>query len=300
MGIVDSTAYEPLKEAARVFEETENSNFSLGYLINYFLGDIHYNNQNYRLADQYYNQSLNFAKQEKDSVHVFDSYLAHYWNEIVQKNYDVGKKYLDSLTLFYGKLPEKDFFILNAQSVYYSSTSRYDNALMQEKALLSLEPAQLEKINLSRVYYNISSLYNNLNSLDSAMLYGQIAIDNIKDTTDLQNYVLYNNVADIAEKNKDYLTANKYRKIGTSMYKQTVKERLDTQIMELEKRYDFSEAENIALKSQQGLLTSIIWSLALGLLFVLSIFLNFRMRRISKMKLSMAKHEAETQVYILI
>lgn len=294
-GISDSTAFEPLKQAAHAFEERGCVNPSLGYLVYYFLGDIHYNNQNYHLANQYFNNTLKYAKTEKDSVHIFDAYLALYWNEMLQSNYELSKNYLDTLSGFYGKLPEKDFFVLNAKSVFFESNEDYKSALKQEQAMLSLEPAQLEKINKARIYYNISNLYKNIGQLDSAMLYGQISIDQIKDTTDRQNYVLYDNVADIAEQQLNYLIANKYRKRASSLYQQSVRDRLDTQIMELEKKYDLSEAENITLKSQQNLLYAIIAAFLLGFLLIFSVLFSLWRRRREKMKLLIARHEAETQ-----
>ena len=47
MGIMDSTVYEPLREAESLFNASVNPNPSLGYLINYFLGNINYNGRNY-------------------------------------------------------------------------------------------------------------------------------------------------------------------------------------------------------------------------------------------------------------
>ncbi|MFA7140543.1 MAG: hypothetical protein WC126_06000, partial [Proteiniphilum sp.] len=78
MGVKDSTVYEPLREANRLFQVSTQPDASIGYMINYFLGNIHYNNRNFSSADDYFYSALTYAEQEKDSVHRFDSYLALY------------------------------------------------------------------------------------------------------------------------------------------------------------------------------------------------------------------------------
>ena len=74
MGVKDSTVYEPLREADRLLKSMPESDPSLGYLINYFLGNVHYNNRNYSSASQYFQTALNYANEEDDSTHVFDTY----------------------------------------------------------------------------------------------------------------------------------------------------------------------------------------------------------------------------------
>ena len=115
LGVKDSTVYEPLREADRLLQSMAQPDPSLGYLINYFLGDIHYNSRNYSSAAQYYQKTLDYANRENDSTHIFDTYLAFFWNEMLHENVEQGKQYLDSLSSFYNYLPEKDYYILNAQ-----------------------------------------------------------------------------------------------------------------------------------------------------------------------------------------
>jgi hypothetical protein len=67
-----------------------------------------------------------------------------------------GKLYLDSLSVYYNKLPEKDYFILNAQSLYYDLTDEPEKALEKEKKKLLTYNLQEESVQLSRLYYNIS------------------------------------------------------------------------------------------------------------------------------------------------
>ena len=295
MGITDSTVYEPLKKADHIFHTQKNPDPAIGYILHYFLGNTHYYNGNFELAGKYFQESLHNAKLKNDSLHIFDAYLAIYWNEMRQTDFDAGKKYVDTLSLFFDKIPDRNHLILNAQSVYYEATKEFEKALDCDKKLLTLTKSQKEDIDFSSLYYAISTRYSTLNQLDSAMLYGQIALENIVDEVNKSNYLLYENVANIAEKQQNYFLANTYRQKAFDLYEKSVKDRLNTQVMELEKKYDLSEAENIALRSQQNTLIIAIIALFLAMLATILIMLNVKNRREAKIKLMQLEHEAETR-----
>jgi len=295
MGITDSTVYEPLKKADHIFHTQKNPDPATGYILHYFMGNTHYYNGNFELAGKYFQESLHNAKLKNDSLHIFDAYLAIYWNKMAQSDFDTGRKYLDSLSFFFDKITDKNYLILNAQSVYYEATKEFDKALDCDKKLLTLTKSQKEDIDFSSLYFAISTRYSTLNQLDSAMLYGQIAIESIVDENKKENYLFYDNVADIAEKQQNYSLANTYRQSAFTMYEKSVKDRLNTQVMELEKKYDLSEAENIALKSQQNTLIIAIIALLLAMLATILIMLNVKNRREAKIKLMQLEHEAETR-----
>ncbi|HMM16044.1 MAG TPA: hypothetical protein PKC47_00705 [Petrimonas sp.] len=295
MGVTDSTVYEPLKKADHIFHTQKNPDPATGYILHYFMGNTHYYNGNFELAGKYFQETLHNAKLKNDSSHIFDAYLAIYWNEMGQSDFDTGKKYVDSLTSFFDKIPGKNYLILNAQSVYYEATKKFEKALECDKKLLSLTKSQKEDIDFSSLYYAISTRYSTLNQLDSAMLYGQIAIESIVDENKKENYLFYDNVANIAEKQQNYLLANTYRQKAFDLYEKSVKDRLNTQVMELEKKYDLSEAENIALRSQQNTLIIAIIALFLAMLATILIMLNVKNRREAKIKLMQLEHEAETR-----
>lgn len=297
MGVKDSTVFEPLKEADKLFQEQLSPDPTLGYLINYFLGNIHYNNRNYTTANEYFLRSLGFARQEKDSMHIFDTLLALYWNEMQQKEFVKGKTYLDSLSSYFNKLPGKDYFILNAQSVYFDIVDEPEKALEKEKAKLSLNEKQEEAIDLSRVYFNISNIYVGLEQLDSAMLHAQMAIDLIEDSTYRQNHLYFQNVANIAEKQSNFVLANNYRKIAADLYKNSVNDRLNTQIAELEKKYDLTEAENAMLRARQQNYLIIFSGLLLLIVVIFIALYAWRERKVSKMKLLQAEQTVKQQEY---
>ncbi|WP_294082321.1 hypothetical protein [Proteiniphilum sp. UBA5384] len=295
IGIKDSTVYEPLREAGRLLSEMDNPDTSLGYLINYFLGNIHYNNRSYTSADEYFRRTLDYAHQEKDSIHLFDTYLALYWNEMEQEKFDKGKLYLDTLSNFYNRLSGKDYFILNAQSIYYDVTGELEKALEREKELLRITFKQKENIELSRVYYSISYRFVALEQLDSAMVYAQKAIEFIQDTTNRQNYLYYQNVANIAEKQNNFVLSNEYLRNAFDLYKQSISTRLDTHIVELEKKYDLSETENEVLRARQQNLRIVIGALILAIVLIFIAMYALKVRRATKLKLIQAEHKMEQQ-----
>ena len=293
MGIKDSTVFEPLKEADRLFQSMELPDPSLGYMINYFLGNIHYNNLNFTLADNYFQHALANARREKDSTHVFDTHLALYWNEMQQKDFEKGRLHLDSLSAYFHNLPGKDYFILNAQSIYYDITGEPEKAL--ESAKLMLHDEQNENTDLSRVYFNISDRFVGFGQLDSAMYYAQMAIELIEDSTYRQNHLYFQNVANIAEKQSDFELANSYRKKAAEFYKNSITERLNTQIAELEKKYDLTEAENATLRARQQNFRIVIGGLLLVIVLIIVIMYAWRTRKIGKMKLQQAELTLQQQ-----
>jgi tetratricopeptide (TPR) repeat protein len=295
MGVKDSTVFEPLKEADRLFQSMVPPDPSLGYLINYFLGNIHYNNRNYATANDYFQRTLGFARQEKDSMHVFDTYLALYWNEMQQKDFVKGKLYLDSLSAFYNKLPGKDYFILNAQSIYFDIVDEPEKALEKEKQQLQIYSKQDENIDLSRLYYVISDRYVGFGQLDSAMLYAQMAIDCIEDSTYRQNHLYFLNVANIAEKQGNYSLSITYLRRAFELLNQSIKDRLDTQIAELEKKYDLTEAENEILRTRQQSLRIIIGALVLVIILIMISMSALMVRRKANMRLLQAEHRMQQQ-----
>ncbi|OJV38515.1 MAG: hypothetical protein BGO33_06900 [Bacteroidia bacterium 43-41] len=294
MGITDSTVYEPLKKADNLFHSQKDPNPTTGYILHYFLGNTHFSNASYALADKYFQESLYNAKLKNDSTHIFDAYLAIFWNKMAQSDFDNGKKYVDTLSLFFNRIPDKNYLILNAQSVYFEATKEFEKALECDKLRLRLAPIQKD-IDFSSLYYTISDRYSVLNQLDSAMLYGQMAIENIVDENKKENYLFYENIANIAEKQQNYFLANTYRQKAFAWYEKSIKERLNTQVMELEKKYDLSEAENIALRSQQNTLLIAIVALLLAMLATVLIMLNVKNRREARIKLMKLEHEAETR-----
>ena len=295
MGVKDSTVYDPLREADGLLRSMPQPDPSLGYLVNYFLGNIHYNNRNYPTAHDYFRRTLDFAREENDSLHVFDTYLALYWNEMEQKEFVGGQKYLDTLSSFYNLLPGKDYFILNAQSIFYDVIGEPGKALEREKELLLVTSQQKENIDLSRLYYNMSYRFITIEQLDSAMIYAQLAIEHIQDTLYRQNYLYYQNAANIAESSGNYFLADRYRKEALNLYRSSTTDRLDIQVAELEKKYDLTEAENEILRARQQNLIMVIAALGLFIIMIFILMYLRKVRRATQLKLLQAEYTMQQQ-----
>lgn len=299
MGITDSTVYQPLKEALLILDGQKDSDLTLLYFANYFMGVIHKNNVNKDIAGQYFQNALKYASLENNTTHIFDAYLSLFWNSLNEvDDLLISKSYLDSLYLFVDNNIEKEYFLLNAESIYADLTENYEVAIEKEKQKLKIYPFVPIKGEEFRIYYALSDIFNRLNKLDSAFYYGQQSINHIEDSTYWQNYLLYDHAADLAVKMNNYQLADYYRRQALSAYDSSVEKRLDTRIRELENRYDLAESENKALKAE----VRIRYMLAIGafiLLLVGILILYFVKQRsitlLQKQKLSAEKDRIDSE-----
>lgn len=251
MGVTDSTVYQPLKEALRILCAQDDPDLTSLYFANYFMGDIHEKNGNKDIARQYFQKALIYAQQSDDRPHVFDVYLSLFWNSLaVTDDLPGSKSYLDTLQLYVDHNIEKEYFLLNAESIYADLTQNYEEAIEKEKKKLDIYPSVPVKGDEFRIYYALSDIFSRLNKPDSAFYYVRQAIAHIEDSTYRLNYLLYDHAADIAAGMNDFQLADDYRRQALSAYDQSVEKRLDTRIRELENRYDLAESENKALKAE--------------------------------------------------
>ena len=289
IGITDSTAYIPLKDAEALYLNRKNVVPSIGCLLYYHLGDIQFNNDNYDNAHRDFNKALRYAKQENDSTHIFDAYLALAWNEMAMDEKD--NIYLDSTQLYVNDSPDKRYDLLNAKSYAAKMRDDYAEALQLEKQQIALEPDIKTRIEMYRVFYSVSTCFYNLNRLDSALFYAKESIKQINDTTHRLNYILYENAADIAEGQQNFDSANRYRKKALEVYETAVAKQLDTQIVELEKKYNLSEAENKTLKAEFR--NRVYFCISVFLVVIIGVFLFLANRQRKIMKLEKRTKEIE-------
>ena len=117
------------------------------------------------------------------------------------------------------------------------------------------------------------------------------------DTIHRQSYLLYQSIADIAEMQGNYALSNKNLRIAYELHNQSIRERLDTQIAELEKRYDLTEAENAILRARQQNLTIIIGALVLVIILIFVLMYARKVRREVQMKLMQTEHKMQQQEF---
>lgn len=89
--------------------------------------------------------------------------------------------------------------------------------------------------------------------------------------------------------------SNEYLRNAFSLYSQSIRDRLDTRIVELEKKYDLTEAENEALRVRQQNLRIIIGALVLVIVMVIILMYVWKVRRTTKLKLLQAEYKMEQQ-----
>lgn len=292
MGIADSTVFEPLKKAEALYNTQKEQDPATGYILNYFLGELLYSSDSFELAHSYYQNALKHAKSESDTTHIFDLYLAVFWNEMAQGNLPESKIYLDSIKSVSTKKDKSHNYMLNAASTYYEFAGDIKKALEYDKQLLDfLDKNETETFDLPSLHYSISRKFSEINLLDSALIYGKKATEQTIEEGETVNYLFYDNIADIAEKKQEYALANIYKKNSFDSYMESVLDRLDTQIIELEKKYDLAKSENLVLRSKQNALIITIVFLIVALTLTGLLFLNIRRRRLAFMKLMKLKHE---------
>ncbi|MBF6627781.1 MAG: hypothetical protein ITG04_04635 [Proteiniphilum sp.] len=291
MGISDSTVMTPLKDAETYFHYQQDQSPETGFMIHYYLGEVLTGNAQSKLALPYYQKSLDFAKTLKSKRHLYDAYTGLFWCEMIQKNYQAGKRYLDTLQQFSPLSADEKYALFNAQSVYYDSQSESKKALQAKKEQLSLVPHLKHKKEFFRLYLSIADRYHDLNELDSALHYAHKAVSHITDSTYLYNYLLFDKVADIAEAKSDYRTANTNRKIATEMLVNSIDHITQAEVVELEKKYTLMEVENRALKvkqyNRQLLFLLVILLFSLILLYVIF----SRQKSLQKLKVERYEHE---------
>ncbi|HNX88339.1 MAG TPA: hypothetical protein PKH58_04605 [Paludibacteraceae bacterium] len=274
-GIADNRAYLPIKEALILSETTPTDQKTL-QIACYYLGVIHTKNNNVNQAHEYFKKAFVIAENLKDSVVLFKTCREMYWNRMKALDFLTARTLLETLQSFSNVSPDQIRDIRNAEAIYYNSLKRYRTALKIDYNLLRTDIQNKDSSALLADYYRISDNYKFMNQPDSALHYGELATRNIRDTTFYLNYYYYLNVAELASQLKmwDKSTAA-YQQVYRLMNK-TINNQLNTQIMELERKYDVASAENraIKLKNNNIVLRLVLIILTMGLIITLLIFRN--------------------------
>ncbi len=277
MNITDSTAYLPLKEAADIFITITPPDLRNQYLCLYCLAEIHDKNRNYLFAKNYFRKSVEVAIQIQDTSYLYSGYSGMFWMNINQSNFEEAKKYLDTISKFVLPSDEYQISFRNMQSVYFERTGQGQQSLDLEKQILKLKNKPEYKNNLLVNYYNISKSYSKINQPDSALKYAISCIQSICDTSNLVNQYYYLNTAEIAEQLKMWeRSSTSYKKAYETVAKNNSKD-LDTKILELDKKYDLTEAENKVLRLRSN--TILLIGLLLVLLLVLFALVLYQIKQ---------------------
>ena len=283
MGVTDSTAFLPLKEAEKLYANLKPANLKIGYMMYYYLGKILEKNDNDKHAVDYYKKALQIAEVEKNMLHIFDCALTLFWNHMKIKDQINVEHYLKKLEEHPDKSIDEEYFFLNALSAYFHSQNRYEEALEINKKQVRLAQQIREDPEIFKLYHSISHDYLNLNQLDSALLYIEKSINNIVDSNYVLNYLIYEKAAQISEAQNNYIVANDYRKKAMDFRNISVAQETNTTILELEKKYNHAEAEKRVIKEKAKNRFYIL--LVLILLILLGTLINYLKQKKNRNKL---------------
>jgi len=278
MGVTDSTAYKPLKEAVECFQRFHLANIKNEYLSNYYLGTIHLKNENIHESTYYYEKALSNAKFCKDSIYQYEAYQELYWNYMYQENYKIAKQYLDTLESYRNISTSSGLNIHKSYAFYYKTQHDYPKALEYQLKILR-NPAIADSPDLSAITrFNLSSIYTSMNRLDSALHYARLSLAN-PDTTNSYLYLYYQNLASIALKKKDWQISAEAFDATYGLYKKYTELQSGKKILELEKRYDKSEADKRVLIYQKKYAVISVFAVLLLMALIASILFVMQKRK---------------------
>ncbi|HNX90057.1 MAG TPA: hypothetical protein PKH58_13360 [Paludibacteraceae bacterium] len=288
MGVTDSTAYEPIKEAADLLETKKINDPLLLYFCYHYIGLIHYENNNPSYSIMYYEKAIKKIKQYGDKNYLFNTYFEITWAYLKVRKFNVAKQYIDILCNFKNISDTQKACINQILSVYYEFTNQASKALEINKQLLR---SNYSYTDMSSMLFKISNNYKTLNKLDSALLYAKKAEECKPDSDYYLNNLYYKNIGEISEQLMLWhISANAYKTAYTLQEKATSKA-LDKQIMTLEKKYDLKEAENKALQLTNRLIFTVFVSLILLILLVTSTVIFRQRGKHAEIKTRLLAHE---------
>ncbi|VBB48190.1 hypothetical protein TRIP_D440208 [uncultured Paludibacter sp.] len=272
MGVIDNTAYQPIKDAVTIFESlTPPKSLQNLYLCYYYLGDLNFKNNNLQLSNFYFQQSLKTARIIGNRDNITLIYLNLFWNALRTRDFNQAKIYLDTLNQW-KKVPAYKIDVSNANAVYYKNQKEYGKALQVEYELLSDKAIPEDKTVLAGIYYRMSEDYRQINKPDSALKYALLAEKNASDSTHYMNYYYYENIAKNAINLRLWKESARNYQIAYQLLTKSVNKQLDTKVLELEKKYDLSEARNKKLRAEKR---SYVYLTLMSAVFAALIYLFF-------------------------
>lgn len=279
LGATDSTAFTPLKQADEVFSKISKPDPQNHYLCLYYLGEIHDSNNNPETSFFYTQKAVAIAKKLNRRDYLFNAYKNLTWSTLQRGKMDLAKLYLDSMSQNLKNNAENKISLKNAQATYYQLKNEPAKSIELVKQIISIKAnSHFSHSNLA-AYNQLSKLYLDLNLLDSAQKYGLLSIQEIQDTLNPVNHYYFQHLAIISERNNHLQISKEAYKRAYQIISANIDEQLNTNILELEKKYNLKQAENEILKHKNQLL--VLSGILLLTLFVLVVFIFY----ISKQKL---------------
>jgi tetratricopeptide (TPR) repeat protein len=299
--IPDSMVFVSLKKAEKLlasvrYTDSEKTLIKLWT----FLGLLHENNQNIQLSETYYKKALKVAIEIGDNENIVASSLALFWNYLRENRLPEIENVFQVLDSLKNISPELKYDIINARSGFYMVEGEYPKALIGYGQLDSLASLVKEKPRLSNIYYSMSVAYRGMGRLDSAIFYARKSIESICDSAEILDYYdLHAKLAELDYQAGIYKEAALQYKNAFALLKNSTKRKTQKRILELEKRYDLSQAKIETLKQKQKYQRLVILAAAVltAIIFVLLIYyLNLKKSRIQLENEKLLRVSAEKEV----
>lgn len=279
LGATDSTAFTPLKQADAVFSKISKPDPQNHYLCLYYLGEILDSNNNLETSFLYTQKAVAIAKMLNRRDYLFNAYRNLTWSALQSEKLNLAKLYIDSMSQNLIDNDEHKISLKNAQATYYQLNNEAEKSVELVKQILEIKAfANYSYSNLA-TYNQLSKLYLSLNQLDSAQKYGLLSIQEIQDTLNPVNHFYYKHLAVISERNNQFKLSTDAYKRAYQIISANIDVQLNTNILELEKKYNLKQAENEILKHKNQ--SQVLAGILLLSLFVLVVFIFY----INKLKL---------------
>lgn len=284
----DSAAYAPMKKAVEIIKNLKKPDYKTLDLACYYLGQIHDAYFNTEEAYNYYKQSIHYANQAADTIGIFYNYTAMFWNRLTVNEHIQADSLLISLQGLNDLTKIYQHDILNMQSSLYTRQKKFAQALNIDLKLEKDSLTVRNPVNIRATNYSLSENYYHLRQYNKSLEYAQKAVNGITDTAFTHNYLYYKQLADAAAKCGEWQTAaNAYRKAMENQ-KNTIDKQLDTQVLELEKKYDFTATENAKLEAENNrrlwIVISLIIALIAAIIWITYLRINTRQKQVIENK----------------
>lgn len=223
-----------------------------------YMGKLKKSNFEYKEAEEYFKMSRKISLDIGDSAEVRRLDLEIFYINLSQKDYSQAlahiAQYIDEDTVH----PEKAYELNEAVSLFFMVRNEFDIAIVYLRNMLALsERTDLKKIDKASLYHRFALYYSNKEVLDSAILYSQLALKSVSDSTYTKKHDYYKFLATLYERKGDTHEAlNNYKKAYES-YVQSYSRLTNKNVGKIENLYDSSvkEAEIIKEKNNRRFFT---------------------------------------------
>ena len=234
----DTSVYNYLKEAEKLFDENNFDDNTFKGRMYLSLGLINKINRNFTEAEKYFLKALAISHKERKIIIEQNIRIELFWTYLAERQ---NSKALNSIIAFEDVLPASPkikYRLYEALSGYYSSKKEYSMSIEYlKKMLLIIENDHIIE-DASKMYYSLAMYYRRMEELDSALEYGTKAVNAITDSTSLDSHFAYKHLADIYSEKGDYMKALQNFRSAHRLYVNNYSKLQRDKIIEIERKYD--------------------------------------------------------------